>query len=382
MITHDALRVIFGRCSADDGCLVIVEPTRDQVHACYSLGSDSDLEEAARDIAGKHGLYWKSACMNYASMVSRAKRTGRNVVGSMAEVQTVVGLTADVDVCEKSDKYPSRFEAELALSRMPELPTLVANTHGESGGMHAYWLLDSPVRIENEAHLAHISSVSRRWQAKLAEKLSGKLLDATFNLDRLLRVIGQKRSADGPVVDQFDRISDAFYSLETLTLPPTQKEHQQARRERQKAVSRSLLGDLASSSKPIEQYIRSAQLTTAGMLENAGYTQLSAMHWVHPASETGSRSVSLATNREDGLNAWSSSCEFDPLDSFGRPGRYYNREAVYVHLVHAGDWQAAAAFCKSAIASSIFKSKNNNLLERKDRSVLCHGKDRSDSPVG
>lgn len=205
------LDILYGKCQSDDGVLVFVRPERNRVQCVHTVGSGRDLVDAARDVNGKKGVYLKINLMDYERMSQRSKKERKSVVGSLAEVRTVVSIHLDVDA-GKGGKYLSRSHALWAIDQMPLKPTLVVNSNGQEGGFHVYWVLSEPVRIESEKHRSHVQSLSSAWNERLKYLCAGKL-DSTSNLDRVLRVVGGSRK-DGGRVNMHDYEPENLYRIE------------------------------------------------------------------------------------------------------------------------------------------------------------------------
>lgn len=204
------LDALYGRCRADDGYLVVVASSRRSVLSVHPLGDGRHLVEAAKSMQGHPGCYAKINPMDYRAMHARARETGRPVVGKQSEVRSIVAMFADVDA-GKGEKYVSRSHALWAIRQMPLRPTMIVNS-ATGGGLHVYWLLNKPHRIQGKSNRERIAELSRRWQERLRELLGGKL-DNTSNLDRVLRCVGVPR-LDGDLVSCEEADFRAAYRME------------------------------------------------------------------------------------------------------------------------------------------------------------------------
>ncbi|MDV6034390.1 MAG: hypothetical protein F9B45_30715 [Phycisphaera sp. RhM] len=212
------LETLYGQCTRDDGEIVLVHPTKKRLESCHMIGSGYALVAAAKAMDGKCGYYLKINPMNADAMRERSRREGKgiNIVGKADEVKTIVSFHLDCDA-GKSSKYHSRNAMLRILGRMPHKPTLIVNSDGSDGGFHAYWILDKPHRITDDEDRERIKAAAKRWEQRLNTLADGKL-DATANIDRVLRVVGQRRQ-NGNLVYAHDYEPRRVYTLDQLTLP-------------------------------------------------------------------------------------------------------------------------------------------------------------------
>lgn len=212
------LDAIYSRCSADDGELIFVSACKRKVEVACRLGSRDALVAAAKAVNGKPGLYLKINPMDADAMRERSKREnkGRYITGTIDEVKTVVSFHLDCDA-GKGPRYLSRVEMLRALDEMPHKPTLIVNSCGDTGGFHAYWLLDRPHRIVDKNDCVGIVEAAKRWQDEL-RRLTTQKVDRTANIDRVLRVVGGRRT-DGHRVTCHSYHPERLYTPEDLWLP-------------------------------------------------------------------------------------------------------------------------------------------------------------------
>lgn len=131
-----------------------------------------------------------------------AKKTSR---GNEESVSIVPGFWADIDFATKTTakakiKYPSREQAEHALTEMPFMPSLAFFT---GGGIHAYWIFDEPFKVVDSDAREEIKRVSQGWQGKLKTillKRAGAGIDSTFDLARVMRIVGTRNTKAGVTV--------------------------------------------------------------------------------------------------------------------------------------------------------------------------------------
>lgn len=116
-----------------------------------------------------------------------------NLRGKDSDISTVTTLYADIDIKSKAHAQTalpnSVKEAEDFLNLLPLKPTIIVNL---GNGLHAYWLLDTPVKIQSAKDQEYISSVFKRWSRLLSLKANelGWKLDNVSDLARVLRVPG------------------------------------------------------------------------------------------------------------------------------------------------------------------------------------------------
>lgn len=116
--------------------------------------------------------------------------------GTEAGVTVIPGVWADIDFAAKdqSEKqnakvYPTRLQAQEALTKLPRPPSIVFFT---GGGIHAYWLFIEPLRL-TDANRDDVKGVVQRWQGRLRTllmKACGATIDSTHDLSRVMRIPG------------------------------------------------------------------------------------------------------------------------------------------------------------------------------------------------
>lgn len=241
------LDALYSQCSTakGDGALAVIDPSKRRMIGMYPVGSGNDLLRVAHVMAGKNDLYLKINLLDHEAIRERSKagQKGRYIVGRADEVKTIVSLHLDVDA-GKSEKYLSRGAALDCLAAMPHPPTLIVNSDGPAGGFHAYWALSKPYRIADDADRQRICDVAKRWQNRLID-LAGGTLDSTANIDRVLRVVGGKRSS-GNVVSCHEYDPHRAYTIEQLTIAPTMEEIAAEAKQRARSRLTSTLGPLGS----------------------------------------------------------------------------------------------------------------------------------------
>jgi len=177
------------------------------------LGYASGLPSFAKAIAHldtEHDVYLTVNSLDGRSIQARSPFAR----GAESEVISVVAFVADVDAEKLGHSYPPQSFILDALAEMPLPPSIIAISGRSDGGVHAYWLMDSPVVIRDDAHRTKVKSVSRRWQTLLKSELVPYDLDATYDLVRVLRPIGTTNKKYGAVVSALSFAPDRRYTLE------------------------------------------------------------------------------------------------------------------------------------------------------------------------
>lgn len=357
---EEYLSTLYSRCTPGDGEIVLVDSTKRQPIGSYQF---DELPRLAVDIRMNAGCFIKINPMDAGKIASRQAEKIREhgfgwCVGNAAEVRTVIGFHLDVDA-NKGDHYPTREQAIAALWSMPVSPTLVVNSDSQEAGLHAYWLFADPQRIRSEAERKEWSEKSRRWLARLREavkRIAGddKKVDSTANLDRALRPVGSVRASGNLVSIHCNE--NRFYSVDDLYLPPSDEEIQVSAAAKAKALFDSVLGPVVATGRPIQDFIDAAYITPETLLAEAGYVQLrDPLEWRRPGAANPGRSLKIATKLDTpGINVFSGG---DPLftctQKNGSVGRFYSVAEMFVILRHAGNWKAAAGWCRQQIGERI-----------------------------
>ncbi|MGA2256360.1 MAG: hypothetical protein ABSG53_17055 [Thermoguttaceae bacterium] len=164
-------------------------------------------------------IYHLVALIDPAAEKAICERHGR---GDEKEIKSIVALVADVDAGKPDRNYPSQKQVVQALDSMPCKPSLVNLSGRANGGVHVFWLLDRPWRIESPECLTHAKDVSKRWQALLREKLKPFDLDATHDMARVLRPAGSPNHKYAATVQPMIYVPDRRVSLSDFesALPP------------------------------------------------------------------------------------------------------------------------------------------------------------------
>lgn len=150
--------------------------------------------------------------------------------GSRGSAKTTVAVPAiwiDIDLAGKphtgtkprKKNYPPREVVEKILALLPPASFRVASS---PFGIHAYWLLNDPFRIENESHRERIAGVIKSWQSHIKTQLlkaGGYGADGTQDLARVLRLPASNHTGHpGFIVglDATSPVTGTRYSLEEI----------------------------------------------------------------------------------------------------------------------------------------------------------------------
>ncbi|MEI8376804.1 MAG: hypothetical protein WCJ35_28650, partial [Planctomycetota bacterium] len=188
------------------------------------FGSPDNLEDFARQIEeldAKHDVYLLINSLDGDSVRSR----GEYARGNETEVKAAVAFVVDIDATKPEHNYPTQPQIIDALAEMPLAPSIIVVSGKPDGGLHAYYLFDTPFIIGTDANRKRIKSISKRWQELLRAKLAPYELDSTFDLVRVLRPIGTTNKKYGSVVCAKVFQPDRRFSVEEFEshLPPPQR---------------------------------------------------------------------------------------------------------------------------------------------------------------
>lgn len=112
------------------------------------------------------------------------------------EIAGITGFWADIDIqneVHKKKNLPASLEE--AKSLFPEPPTCVIHS---GHGIQAWWLFREPWIFENEDERLKAQAMCEAWHHRLLERANarGWVIDATFDLSRILRIPGTKNLKD------------------------------------------------------------------------------------------------------------------------------------------------------------------------------------------
>ncbi len=327
------LQTLYG--NATDGDIVLVKDRT----TVASVFKTSELEKASLIIEqSEPDLFIKVNLMDHSQTVSRSLFG----VGGKKEVEAIVSFHLDVDA-GKNDKYLTREKMLEALAKMPHEPSMIVETNGDTGGFHAYWILEKPHYIVSEDDSAEIGKLAAGWLAELRKHAAPGTIDSTADLCRILRPIGSLRKSGNRV--RLFRSNAKRYKLIDFWLPPTEPEKPVGYNCTQNAEGESV----------IDQYLESIGLATPeAILTRQGYSHVRNGFWVRPGSESGQPTGEVYTaNGKLGFTVKSGAA--DPLtceNENGTTGRWYSCAALYVAFNHGNDWKRAAKFCYGEIEAS------------------------------
>lgn len=151
----------------------------------FKLGELEKLEQAVKKYSNKTNIYF--------GVGLRKKILPSNLRGRDSDILLVTALYADIDIKSKAHAetaLPSSVnEAMKFLNSLPLKPSILVNS---GNGLHAYWLLDNPFKIQSTNDKDYISSIFRGWSKLLSLKANelGWKLDNVLDLARVLRVPG------------------------------------------------------------------------------------------------------------------------------------------------------------------------------------------------
>ena len=188
-MAFDHFEALYGKARDDDGQIVIYSK------APYGVQffSPADIEAAARFANERSKLGDIYHVVNLISPANTAAILARKGRGRETELKSVVALVAELDVASglhtKTD-YPTQVAALEALANMPLAPSLVNLSGPQDGGLHAYWLLETPLDVSSPDTRQRVKAISRSWQARLRQGLLPQRVDSTFDLVRVLRIAG------------------------------------------------------------------------------------------------------------------------------------------------------------------------------------------------
>ncbi len=151
----------------------------------FKLGELDNLEQAINKHNKKTNIYF-GVCL-------RKRILPNNLRGKDSDVSIITTLYADIDIKSKAHAQTalpnSVKEAADFLNSLPLKPTIIVNS---GNGLHAYWLLDIPFKIQSANDQEYISSIFKGWSKVLSLKANEQdwKLDNVSDLARVLRVPG------------------------------------------------------------------------------------------------------------------------------------------------------------------------------------------------
>lgn len=125
----------------------------------------------------------------YIGVNTREDSYGKNKRGGKDTIDKVYSLWMDLDI-QGGDHQKDNLFADLSsffdIIEKNKLykPSMTVET---GGGYHLYWIFKEPYIIETKQDRIKIEAICKEWQ-KLFSDLAGKTIDATWNIDRVLRL--------------------------------------------------------------------------------------------------------------------------------------------------------------------------------------------------
>lgn len=196
---------LFGTAEDEPGKLVVYwqdEASPKGHPSGIQFFAPADSDKAARyavSLASEHNVYFGFNLLN----AERIRARGAGKRGCEDEVTAVLSLSYDVDAAKPGSEknYPTRQHILDTLAGMPLLPSAIIGSG--SGGVHVYWFLSEPYRINGGDARRYAKALSIAWHSLLKRKLGsdgdGKpyALDSKFTLEAVLRVPGTLRRKPG-----------------------------------------------------------------------------------------------------------------------------------------------------------------------------------------
>jgi hypothetical protein len=181
-----------------EGYLVLSHPSPSRQHKDGSQALDSSwhnlatttlarIAERAEALSAAHSVYFGVAIQHPSRQPNPFQRSQN------ASAYIMPGLYFDLDIASgahAASALPATAEEALAfLHALPAPPSLVVHT---GGGLHAYWLFDTPVWLHTEGDRATMQHLMRQCTHTLCQRGAalGWTLDALRDLARVLRPAG------------------------------------------------------------------------------------------------------------------------------------------------------------------------------------------------
>ncbi len=149
-----------------------------------------------------------------------AANLGTRSKGKESEIIAVPGLHCDIDISHSVHKKaaslpPTEADAHTILAAAPLPPSVIIHS---GHGLQAYWLFPEYADTSTPEKAARIKSLLVRWQAHLRHiaEANGWTMDATHNLDRLMRIAGTHNRKADPKPVKMQKSDGPRYSIEEL----------------------------------------------------------------------------------------------------------------------------------------------------------------------
>lgn len=247
--------------------------------------------------------------------------------GGKKDVREIYGVWADLDV--KPGAFESIDSIYAYLKTLTLEPTIVVH-NGGTGGVHAYWKLDTPENSE--------SDLPAQWWAYLVEKAQGRDIDRLADSSRLMRLPGAVYYPKPGGLSGTVRVvanSGTIYSRTQIeSLAKTAYENHLQKKSNTRAKRDQVRSDLSAKTLEVLGEGFNERLALA-ILENhiekmdwddilipAGWTHLSTRsdgtrHWARPGSSTKSANTDYEDSQVMSLHSWSTETRLADLKEAG-----------------------------------------------------------------
>jgi len=314
----------------DDEVLIVLMPTETSKRGIISLtlparalaqASIPDIESLSRYEGGLYSLYFGVNPLKADHNVTRDSRGGKK------DVRAIYGVWADLDV--KPGAFESIDSIYAYLKTLTLEPTIVVH-NGGTGGIHAYWKLDTPENSE--------SDLPAQWWAYLVEKAQGRDIDRLADSSRLMRLPGAvyypKPGGLSGTVRVVANSGTVYSRTQIESLAKTAYENHLQKKSNTRAKRDQVRSDLSSKALEVlgegfnerlalailENHIE--QMDWDDILIPAGWTYLSTRsdgtrHWARPGSSTKSANTDYEDSQVMSLHSWSTETGLADLKEAG-----------------------------------------------------------------
>ena len=241
----------------------------------FDLEQPSSLEAAAKYAAGSKEVYTKFNLFSGSAILAREAK-GVHGIGLTSEMVGITCFGIDIDVSSKDGKYANQEDVIFKLQNLlPCEPSLIVGSNGLYKGIHAYWILNTPLWDMEQRN--RYNSIAHRWFDGVNQLMP---CDPTFGLERILRPVGSSRDSGETVALIHD--SGKSYDIDELTLPGWEQYMPEQR------VSTETK---QSSSKVVAQYLEEVKglKDIYDVLEHFKYEDLGDGYWLRPNSTSSSK---------------------------------------------------------------------------------------------
>jgi putative DNA primase/helicase len=325
------------------------------------LGCYDTVLEAVDGICGykgRHEVYLKYNRMDADLIAAR----NPNGIGGKDEITAIRCIGLDCDTDDKGGNYPPVGDLLTCLMGLSVPPTMIVSSG--SGGLHPYWSLDA---VESDVELVNAASGGLLDELNSALSAAGGWkVDATSNVERLLRVAGTERT-DGKVVSILSTGGGAVVKLTDF-------------KARVQVTTPTWTGPSAGGGVRVGGSVVLDYLEGLGYLDiedyltgKLGWAKISATDYLRPGSVTGvgSGRLFVAVNGKLGISIYTTAVP--ELTA----GKWYSLENLYVSLEHGGDWNQAAKKCRRGIQiglGRIYLDEERNRCNDRAAGIRIHEK--------